>query len=348
MAERYKGGRGASRHRLAMGVWAVLAGALIVVGWPWSALADGPPRLGLPIDCSPGRTCWITSYVDTDPGPEARDQACGIVTYNGHDGTDFGIGTMTEQTDVAVLAAAAGTVLRIRDGMADINRRLPEAASVEGRECGNGVVLDHGDGWTTQYCHLRKGSIAVKAGQKIPVGQRLGAVGLSGNTEHPHLHMTVRRGTTVFDPFKGRSAAQGCKGGALPLWSPVAMAALHYQPIVLYNVGFAGEEPDRLRVRAGGYGQTIAAKAPMLVAYADIIGVAKNDRLRLEIIGPDGRPFARSDRVFDEKGWVQWFGYAGKRLASGEWAKGVYTAIVTVDRPGKGVIGLRDSRATVR
>ena len=31
-----------------------------------------------------------------------------------------------------------------------------------GRNCGNGVTLDHGDGWQTQYCHMRRGSVAVK------------------------------------------------------------------------------------------------------------------------------------------------------------------------------------------
>ena len=40
--------------------------------------------------------------------------------------------------------------------------------------------------------HLKKGSVLVKRGQIISVGNRVGLVGNSGNTEEPHLHINAQ------------------------------------------------------------------------------------------------------------------------------------------------------------
>src|SRR5215213_980671 len=40
---------------------------------------------------------------------------------------------------------------------------------------GNYVVIDHGDGWTTRYAHLKQ--MAVKQGERVLRGQVIGAVG---------------------------------------------------------------------------------------------------------------------------------------------------------------------------
>ena len=47
---------------------------------------------------------------------------------------------------VDVLAAAPGRVSRLRDGVADVSVKAAGATSIKGAECGNGVVIDHGDG----------------------------------------------------------------------------------------------------------------------------------------------------------------------------------------------------------
>ena len=66
---------------------------------------------------------------------------------------------------------------------------------------GNAVVITHADGFDTIYAHLRKGSVAVKKGDSVKRGQRIGSVGLSGLTEFPHLHFEVRFNRSVTDPF---------------------------------------------------------------------------------------------------------------------------------------------------
>lgn len=38
-------------------------------------------------------------------------------------------------------------------------------------------------------CHLQRGSITVRAGQRVTVGEPLGACGNSGNSTEPHLHV---------------------------------------------------------------------------------------------------------------------------------------------------------------
>ena len=100
-----------------------------------------------------------------------------------------------------MLAAAAGVVKAVRDGVADVNVRVIGFGSVAGHECGNGVVIAHDGGWETQYCHLAKGSVRCTTGERVETGTPLGLVGLSGQTEFPHLHFSVRHNGATVDPF---------------------------------------------------------------------------------------------------------------------------------------------------
>lgn len=70
----------------------------------------------------------------------------------------------------------------------------------------NIVVVDYGGGIRALYAHLQKGSLAVKIGDKVTLGQTLGRVGNSGASGMPHLHFSFLDGASF--SIKGRYRCQ--------------------------------------------------------------------------------------------------------------------------------------------
>ena len=276
--------------------------------------------LALPVQCVLSQTCFIQQFADHDPGPAATDFTCGPLTYDGHDGTDFALPTTTAmQQGVAVLAAAPGTVRGTRDGMAD----GPPGPEVNGRECGNGVVIDHADGWQTQYCHMRQGSVAVRKGDTVTTGTRLGLIGQSGMAEFPHLHLSVRQAGADVDPF---APAAACGGNGPSLWSdPPA-----YAPGGLVDAGFAPEVPTFDAIKAGLPAPDITAGSPALVLWAHVFGGRAGDALRFEVSGPAGPVI--TERVLLDRPQARLFRAVGKRLRTDGWPPGTYTGTVSLQR----------------
>jgi murein DD-endopeptidase MepM/ murein hydrolase activator NlpD len=65
---------------------------------------------------------------------------------------------------------------------------------------GRAVEIDHGGGFKTRYGHLN--TIAVKAGQTVAIGQKLGTMGSTGRSTGPHLHYEVYFRGKSYDPIK--------------------------------------------------------------------------------------------------------------------------------------------------
>jgi hypothetical protein len=302
----------------------ILAG-LILTAPP--ALA-GPPALSLPVDCTLGQTCFIQQYVDRDPGSGARDFTCGGLSYDGHKGTDFALpDVLAALSGVAVLASAPGTVAGLRDGEAD-HFDDDTATGTPGRDCGNGVVVDHGDGWESQYCHMRNGSISVAVGQSVVTGTPLGLVGMSGRAAFPHLHLSLRRDGAVVDPFDpGEIAA--CGKGRTPLWQD----RVPYTAGGLVSAGMSDGVPEFGTIKAGAAHQpTLAGDAAALVFWAQVYGTREGDVLRLLISGPDG--VFLDQKVTLERAQARAFRAAGRKLAPRTRRPGTYTGTAILERDG--------------
>ncbi|MEW1807569.1 M23 family metallopeptidase [Pseudarthrobacter sp. NPDC080039] len=99
-----------------------------------------------------------------------------------------------------VTAPVSGVVRAARDGGPDhaAFRGLPSvryAATQAWRAregwmglAGNHVIIE-GEGVFIALCHLKRGSVCVRPGQLVGVGDAIGACGNSGNSTEPHLHI---------------------------------------------------------------------------------------------------------------------------------------------------------------
>lgn len=316
---------------------------LVALALPAATSAQGPaaPQLGVPLACEIGRTCEIQHYMDRDPGPGVLDYRCGPQTYEKHSGIDIRLLDMAAQRrGVDVLAAAPGRVARLRDGVADISIRAPGAPSVANQECGNGVVIDHGGGWETQYCHMARGSLRVKVGDAVAAGAPLGRVGLSGATEFPHLHMTVRQAGRTVDPFAPATVARGACNAQAGLWTPQARAALGYKLGAVLNAGFSTGPVTAADIEAGGI-PPASRTGPYLVAYARAITLQAGDVVAFELKAPDGAVLASATAPPLPRWQAQGFRFVGKKTPPGGWPAGTYVADYRVLRNGKVAVSRR-------
>ncbi len=106
-------------------------------------------------------------------------------SYNGsaytyfHTGVDFGVCA----NNLNIYADAPGVVV------------LTEYQEV----CGNTLVIDHGWGIFTRFCHLE--SYAVAQGDNVQTGQMIGQIGNTGRSTGPHLHWEILVHSIQVNPF---------------------------------------------------------------------------------------------------------------------------------------------------
>ncbi len=296
-----------------------------------------PITFEIPIDCNIGKDCFIQKYVDTDSSDEYRDHTCGLLTSPNHKGTDFRLRDYVAlEKGVAVQAAADGIVSAHRDGVRDINIRFnKEYDSKQG--CGNVVIINHGSGWNSWYCHMKNGSVTVKKGDKVTAGQKLGLVGLSGETEYPHLHFQVSYYDKIIDPFTTKSIGTGCQTSTPvnSLWSDNALSKLEYNNGHLLISGITNEDINSEKARNGkSNGTNFLANSDNIFIWADVTAPRKGDTLRFTIKQPDQEPQTYT-RIFGKSKAVM-FDAIKLRKGGDIFSRGKYFVTIQMTRNNTG------------
>ncbi len=291
-----------------------------------------PFKLEFPVGCIHGQTCWILNYMDADVEQgAAADFTCGPRTEDGAEGIDIAVRDLaTAGNGVAVLAAADGTVRDITDGITDLMPSSDNLPQMLDTPCGNMVVIDHGKGWETRYCHLRENSLQVAPGQRVQAGQILGAVGLSGLTTWPKLNFTVSRWDTLYDPYTGRTPLEGCGlSTAKTLWK--YPEDVPYRAFAIYNLGFDITAPQENSVDMGKTPVSVLpSDAPSLSFWATVFDARAGDIVDMAVTDPRGNDIMKINATLqdDQK----------KRLLSmtkpreGLWPRGMYNGTIRVTR----------------
>ena len=107
----------------------------------------------------------------------SRFGASSSIRRSSHTGLDISASTGTP-----IKAAASGTVT---------------FAGYKG-SYGNMLVISHGNGVQTYYCHCSK--LYAGVGTQVSQGQTVAAVGSTGNSTGPHLHLEVRVNGVAYNP----------------------------------------------------------------------------------------------------------------------------------------------------
>jgi hypothetical protein len=124
-------------------------------------------------------------------------------------------------------------------------------------------------------------------------------IGLSGQTEFPHLDLVIRHNGKVVDPFTGLTAPGGCHGKKLPLWRDDALAATRYVPSAVLRAGFSDHALKRAAANHGLHPrESVSKNATALVFWAEVMGTQKDDVQEIRRVGPDGTVLFQNARHF--------------------------------------------------
>ncbi len=139
-----------------------------------------------------------------------------------------------------VLAVADGKVVGLRNDFPESPTLATHPAYSADKATGNYIALDIGDGYVVFYEHLKPGSLKVKLGQQVKRGETIAALGFTGQTTGPHLHLHVASANSplgaegvafTFNQFKKIGYYESLDNFGKQPWIP---AKDHSRPII-YN-----------------------------------------------------------------------------------------------------------------
>ncbi len=287
----------------------------------------------VPVQCELGVDCLIVNYVDQEEGIKHLDYECNSKTYNGHKGVDFAVPNYRDMIEgVNVIAARGGKVFRVRDGEDDLHKDDDgyDAIKDAGRECGNGILIQHEKGWRSFYCHLKKDSILVKPDEDVVEGQTIAQIGQSGWSEFPHLHFSLIKNSIYVDPFTGLKEQTGCGVLQKSLWR----SDIEYTPFAVFDGGFSTEKLDFKALYRGEIDklEEIDVFAPALIYWAGLYHSQVGDEVVMTIKDPIGRLYHERRFTIDRSKKRAHFFYAGRKKRTEQLISGQYTGSLHIMR----------------
>lgn len=310
-------------------IWAVTA--LFFLGFAPAGQAE---PMSFPLGCIAGENCWIIDYPDlNDQAGVAQDYMCGGSAQDGDvflrialpDASSIPVG-------VPVLAAADGKIADIADGVPD--RIIADRTQLQTgtSNCGNGVVIDHGGGMQTAYCHMREKSVRVVRGQSVRKGDILGFAGQSGLALWPQLGFSIHSGGYFVDPISGASTAEGCGLKPRPLIA-LQDEFMKYQPAAIVSLGFSTTPVSDIDLATGRAPRfaAIDKSEPAITLWGMVLGVHKGDQVEVRLRDPRGRSFYYTKDVANADSARMPINVTRRRGYT-NWRTGLYTGDIIVTR----------------
>lgn len=144
------------------------------------------PVLNFPLDTT-NRTWKLTQGAKTGTHTDTSAYALDFSDTVNENGI---LKDLTGIEDVPILAAAGGEVVNA------VWWKTIKNAPIEDKDPGNYIIIKHGNGFTTSYCHLKYNSIPESLrtpGAKVTSGQFIGIMDETGSADGIHLHFVVKR-----------------------------------------------------------------------------------------------------------------------------------------------------------
>lgn len=289
-------------------------------------------KLAFPVKCALNQNCYISSYFDNDRSIGSKaDYRCGQVVENDNqNGIHISLSNfINSKLKVPVLAAADGRVVSIAEGLEDLVINRNKVNQFDGNACGNGIIIEHGGGWFTRYCHLQQDSVLVSVGDEVKKRQYIASIGSSGMTDWPRLDFSVSQNNYLFDPFSGKTTLESCGGSISPLWEE----DLPYTPFQILNTGFVIGTPAPKAAELGTLQdyQHIPHFSSNLSFWALLFNIRDGDRLIMTLTDPDGHVIEEIDQVLPINASRQLV-FLNAKNKSTFWTPGLYIGEVRIER----------------
>lgn len=295
-------------------------------------------KLQFPVNCQLNNDCFILSYPSH---PDNLDYSCGTLTQEKYPATNIALANEKQMTKgFEVVAVADGVVKKVTGTIQDIpykEKHNPEYA-LNNDICGNGIVIDHNNGWQSFYCYLKQASIKVLPETKVKAGQVIALVGQSGYVGMPMLGFTIASNGQSMDPFMSKSTLEPCsKEPSSQMWQePIA-----YKPHGVIDSGFTRRSVELVDVISADpvLEEPLTKDDNIMIFWTQAYGVQDNDLEVVSIYKPDKTLFFISDNAVDARN-LMYVSSNGRKLTKGGFETGMWTAKYSVQRNGQELFGI--------